>query len=136
MVQIDMARAEQKNTLAETLKIIETQLSELRQTESLESQVHEMTLAKRHRLDALMTDFVELANAALTVVGESIAREVVVEQIVEPVVEEMKLAALPALVAPEDLFSVAPTPTAQHVLDSLNRLMGGIKSGSSKQAAA
>ena len=36
-----MARAVQNNTLAETLEMIQTQLSELRQTESLEFQVHE-----------------------------------------------------------------------------------------------
>ena len=132
-----MSRAQQKNILAETVKMIQAQLSELRQSESLEFQLHEMVLVKRHRLDALMADFVELASAALTVVGESTASEVfVAEQVAKPVVEEMKLAALPAMDAPKDLFQAAPTPTAQHVLDSLNRLMGGIKAGSARQAAA
>lgn len=132
-----MARAVQNNTLAETLEMIQTQLSELRQTESLEFQVHEMVLVKRHRLDALMADFVELATAALTVVGASSSLdEVLPEVVAEFQVEEMTLAPLPAMDAPKDLFQAAPTPSAQHVLDSVHRLMCGMKGLSAKSAAA
>ncbi len=132
-----MARAVQNNTLAETLEMIQTQLSELRQAESLEFQVHEMVLVKRHRLDALMADFVELATAALTVVGESSSPEVILPAVLpEFEVEQMALAPLPAMDAPKDLFQPAPTPSAQHVLDSLHRLMSGAKGLSAKPAAA
>lgn len=134
-----MARAEQKNTLAETLEMIQTQLSELRQTESLEFQVHEMVLVKRHRLGALMAGFVEIAGGAFADEGEPLIPEILLPELA---VEEMSLAPLPAMDAPKDLLRVAPTastpatPSAQHVLDSLNRLMSGIKGISAKQAAA
>ena len=125
-----MTIAVQKHTLAETLEMIQTQVSELRQTESLEFQVHEMVLVKRHRLEALMADYVECASAASGVADAP------PELVAELVVEEMALAPLPAMDAPQDLLQATDKPSAQFVLDSLNRLMSGLKGASAKQAAA
>ena len=143
-----MGRAEQKNTLAESLEIIQTQLAELRQTESLEFQVHEMVLVKRYRLDALMADYVALARTAFTNAEEPIIPEILLPEVA---MEEMSMAPLAAMDAPRDLLRVPPTPltpltlstlstpstpSAQQVLDSLNRLMSGMKGISAKQVAA
>ena len=134
---IDMASAVQKHTLAETLEMIRTQFSELRQTESLEFQVHEMVLVKRHRLEALMADYVECASAASAVAdAPPVPGDAVPELVAELVVEEMALAPLPAMDAPKDLLQATDKPSAQFVLDSLNRLMSGLKGASAKQAAA
>ena len=124
-----MASAVQKHTLAETLEMIRTQFSELRQTESLEFQVHEMVLVKRHRLEALMADYVECASATSAVADKP------PELVAELVVEEMALAPLPAMDAPKDLLQATDKPSAQFVLDSLNRLMSGLKGAPAKQPA-
>ena len=124
-----MASAVQKHTLAETLEMIRTQFSELRQTESLEFQVHEMVLVKRHRLEALMSDYVECASATSAVADKP------PELVAELVVEEMALAPLPAMDAPKDLLQATDKPSAQFVLDSLNRLMSGLKGAPAKQPA-
>ncbi|MBM3761632.1 MAG: hypothetical protein FJW36_15460 [Acidobacteria bacterium] len=134
-----------KQTLADSLERIQALVSELRQTEALEAQVHEMVVMKRHRLDALMTDFLERA-------GEDAPQQRTAplpaplpppKPVVEPPplpkpkpVEDLPLSQHGSYGAPTDLLQGRPAPSAQHVLDSLNRLMTGIKDMSGKQVNA
>lgn len=162
-----MSKTSTKQSLSLTLDRIQATLSELRQTEALEAQVHEMVVMKRHRLDALMTEFIELSAEGAPAISQVLASldapapapAPVVAAIPEPVVakaavsqaavappppverprpaaEDMQLTAHGTYGAPRDLLKDRPTPTAQHVLDSLNRLMTGIKDMPSKQANA
>ena len=172
-----MAKGAANHTMDETLDRIHTQLTELRQTEALEAQIHDMVMSKRHRLDGLMGEFLRLAGeeAAVTpvaaaapiavapaavpvpVTGAARAIDAVPVAPVVPVVSEVKpavleepstalpLATLPPLNGPRDLLqangnggqhAALPTPSAQQVLDSLNRLMSGLKEISSKQSNA
>lgn len=166
-----MSKTSTKQSLSLTLDRIQATLSELRQTEALEAQVHEMVVMKRHRLDALMTEFIELSAEGAPAISQVLASldapapaptpapAPVVAAIPEPVVakaavsqaavappppverprpaaEDMQLTAHGTYGAPRDLLKDRPTPTAQHVLDSLNRLMTGIKDMPSKQASA
>ena len=172
-----MAKGAANHTMDETLDRIHTQLTELRQTEALEAQIHDMVMSKRHRLDGLMGEFLRLAveEAAVTPVASAAPIAVapaavpvpvtgavrVIDAVpvapVAPVVSELKpavteepptalpLAALPPLSGPRDLLqangnggqhAALPTPSAQQVLDSLNRLMSGLKEISSKQSNA
>lgn len=146
-----MSRLAQKHSLAETLERIQAVFAELRQTEALEAQVHEMVVMKRHRLDALMTDYLQHA-----VLSEDIPQPVVAAapaSLPQPLpaaapmptpaplpppapVEDMPLSPHGLYGAPRDLLKGQPTPSAQHVLDSLNRLMTGIKDISPKSANA
>ena len=66
-----MAKGAANHTMDETLDRIHTQLTELRQTEALEAQIHDMVMSKRHRLDGLMGEFLRLAGeeAAVTPVA-------------------------------------------------------------------
>ena len=156
-----MAKVTAKHTLDETLEMIHTHLTELRQTEALEAQIHDMVVAKRHRLDGLMGEFLRLAAEPVLVAAAPV--------LVAPVVAEVRdvprdspmpatilpatilpLTTLPAIGAPRDLLqsngnggspgpalhSGPPTPSAQQVLDSLNRLMSGLKDISVKQGNA
>lgn len=135
-----MSKMAQKQLLAETLERIQSLFSELRQTEALESQVHEMVVMKRHRLDALMTDYLELAHAgaeaAPVVAVPAVVAIPAIAAIEEIAVEAMPMTPIGNYGAPKDLLKGRPTPSAQHVLDSLNRLMTGIKDISAKSAAA
>ena len=156
-----MAKVTAKHTLDETLDMIHTHLTELRQTEALEAQIHDMVVAKRHRLDGLMGEFLRLAAEPMLVAAAPV---VIAPVVVAPVVAEVRdaprdspvplttlpLTSLPAIGAPRDLLqsdgnggspgpashSVPPTPSAQQVLDSLNRLMSGLKDISVKQGNA
>ena len=123
-----MSKVAQQNTIAVTLERIQGLMAELRQTESLAAQIHEMVVMKRHRLDSLMSEYVELAQGG----------EIVVEApfVAAPVVEDLPMSSHGSYGAPKDLLQGRPAPSAQHVLDSLNRLMVGIKDISAKQAAA
>lgn len=157
-----MSKTSTKQSISLTLDRIQATLSELRQTEALEAQVHEMVVMKRHRLDALMTEFIGLSaegepaisQVVATLGASAPAATPAVAAVAEPVVakavapppppverprpaaEEMQLTAHGTYGAPRDLLKERPTPTAQHVLDSLNRLMTGIKDMPSKQANA
>ena len=177
-----MAKVTAKHTLDETLDMIHTHLTELRQTEALEAQIHDMVVAKRHRLDGLMSEFLRLASEPVgvavapevAVAPQAVAPQVVAPQVVAPVVVEvpdiapetplaaatlplttlpltnLPLTTLPPIGAPRDLLqtngngrspvhgsnAAAPTPSAQQVLDSLNRLMSGLKEISVKQGNA
>ena len=161
-----MAKVTAKHTLDETLDMIHTHLTELRQTEALEAQIHDMVVAKRHRLDGLMGEFLRLAAEPMLVAAAPVvvAPVIIAPVVVAPVVAEVRdaprdspvplttlpLTSLPAIGAPRDLLqsdgnggspgpashSVPPTPSAQQVLDSLNRLMSGLKDISVKQGNA
>jgi hypothetical protein len=161
-----MSKTSTKQSLSLTLDRIQATLSELRQTEALEAQVHEMVVMKRHRLDALMTEFIELSAEGAPAISqvlasleapapiaapapvvapvaapvpEPVVAKAAVAPAIErprPAVEDMQLTAHGTYGAPRDLLKDRPTPTAQHVLDSLNRLMTGIKDMPSKQASA
>ena len=162
-----MAKVAAKHTLDETLDMIHTHLTELRQTEALEAQIHDMVVAKRHRLDGLMGDFLRLAAEPVPV-AEPVPMAAAPGG-VAPVVAEaqalpedstmsgtiLPLTTVPAIGAPRDLLqsngklrssgnlstaapanAALPTPSAQQVLDSLNRLMSGLKEISVKQGNA
>ncbi len=166
-----MAKVTAKHTLDETLDMIQTHLTELRQTEALEAQIHDMVVAKRHRLDGLMGEFLRLAAEPVAVaVSPVLAAPVLAAPVLAaPVVAEvpeipqatptpgtilplttLPLTTLPAIGAPRDLLQsngngvshgpasnpAPPTPSAQQVLDSLNRLMSGLKEISVKQGNA
>lgn len=105
-----------KQTLAASLERIQAVYAELRQAEALEAQLREMVVMKRNRLDALMTEHLEMATRATP------EFKLTVQPTVQP---EMKLSSFGSIGAPKDLLEGRPAPTAQHVLDSLNRLMGG-----------
>lgn len=129
-----MSKTAPKHTLAASLERIQALLSELRQTEALEAQVHEMVVMKRQRLDALMSDHMQLALES----AESPAPAPAPIPAPEPiaVVEDLPLSPHGSFGAPKDLLQDKPAPSAQHVLDSLNRLMTGMKGISAKQASA
>jgi hypothetical protein len=134
-----MSKADQTQILAETLEKIQTLFTELRQTEALAMQVHEMVVMKRNRLDRLMQDYLQQATP-----GEvsAVAAPMVAPK--APAIEPPKPAPIPDMAmtphgnygAPRDLLQGQPTPSAQHVLESLNRLMTGIKDISAKKATA
>ncbi|WP_031500081.1 hypothetical protein [Bryobacter aggregatus] len=167
-----MAKGVAKNTLGAALDLIQTQMTELRQTEALEAQIHEMVVGKRHRLDVLMGEFLALA-AGMAEGGERVpmasppsvpsrdgtsptgAVPVNVAPTPPPVISAqppraehdsrpLPLTTLPPGGAPKDLLhangnrngnaasSATPPPSAQQVLDSLNRLMSGLKEISGK----
>lgn len=142
--------------------LIRNQLSEIRQTEALESQVHEMVVTKRQKLVALVEQF--LTATAAAVVPLPVAPVPVlpapVSQVPEitigtahqalrpvPVPVSIPVAATPPPIveAPAPILqSIAPplaesislrevdaplppNPSAQQVMDSLNRLMSGLK---------
>ena len=126
-----MSKPAQHNTLAGTLERIQALMSELRQTESLAAQIHEMVVMKRHRLDSLMSEYVEMAGGV-----EAPVVEVPKPVFAAPVVEDLPMSSHGNYGAPKDLLQGRPAPSAQHVLDSLNRLMVGIKDISAKQATA
>ena len=92
-----MAKVTAKHTLDETLDMIHTHLTELRQTEALEAQIHDMVVAKRHRLDGLMSEFLRLA-AEPAAAGQAVVEPAVVEPVavvlapvaVAPVVAEVR----------------------------------------------
>jgi len=134
-----------KQTLADSLERIQALFSELRQTEELEAQVHEMVVMKRHRLDALMTDFLERdgEDAPQQRTAPLPAPLPPPKPVVEPPplpkpkpVEDLPLSQHGSYGAPNDLLQGRPAPSAQHVLDSLNRLMTCIKDMSGKQVNA
>jgi len=62
--------------------------------------------------------------------------EVAKPVVAAPVVDDLPMSSHGNYGAPKDLLQGRPVPSAQHVLDSLNRLMVGIKDISAKQAAA
>lgn len=130
-----MSKPAPQNTLAVTLERIQALMSELRQTESLAAQIHEMVVMKRHRLDSLMSEYVEMAEGK-EVVEETPVLEVAKPVVAAPVVEDLPMSSHGNYGAPKDLLHGRPAPSAQHVLDSLNRLMVGIKDISAKQATA
>ncbi len=130
-----MSKTAQHNTLAVTLERIQALMSELRQTESLAAQIHEMVVMKRHRLDSLMSEYVEMAGGVEVVVLTPVV-EVAKPVVAAPVVDDLPMSSHGNYGAPKDLLQGRPVPSAQHVLDSLNRLMVGIKDISAKQAAA
>lgn len=140
-----MSKTAPKHTLAASLERIQALFSELRQTEALEAQVHEMVIMKRHRLDALMTDHLELAMQSPESVEQYVEPVAVPVSIPEvaappppppPAPADLPLSPHGSYGAPKDLLQGRPAPSAQHVLDSLNRLMTGIKDISAKQASA
>lgn len=132
-----MSKTAPKQTLAMTLERIQALFSELRQTEALEYQVHEMVVMKRHRLDALMTDYLELAMVDTPAPPmPAPVPEPAPKPAPAPAVPDLPLSPHGTYGAPKDLLQGRPTPSAQHVLDSLNRLMTGIKDISTKQASA
>jgi hypothetical protein len=142
-----MSNPAAQHTLADSLERIQSLFSELRQTEALEAQVHEMVVMKRHRLDALMTDYLERArqDAPQPYAAPIPAPKPVVEPAPVPLpapvpkpkpVDDMPLSQHGNYGAPTDLLQGRPAPSAQHVLDSLNRLMTGIKDMSAKQVNA
>jgi hypothetical protein len=136
-----MSTTAPKHTLAASLERIQAMSAELRQTEALEAQIREMVTLKRHRLDSMLTDHLQLAMLS------SESSEPVAVPVPAPVVAlpapppPLPAAELPLTPhgnygAPKDLLQGRPAPSAQHVLDSLNRLMAGIKDVSSRQANA
>lgn len=164
-----MAKASPKHTLDETLETIRTQVAELRQTEALEAQIHDMVMAKRSRVVGLMAEFLDLGaeSAAPEPPPVAIEPRSVVAQVIAPVQAvaptlavapapavsppqepppplvspSMPLTTLAPAGAPRDLLhangsGAPPTPSAQQVLDSLNRLMSGLKEISVKQGNA
>ncbi len=133
-----MSKPAPQNTLAVTLERIQALMSELRQTESLAAQIHEMVVMKRHRLDSLMSEYVELAGGKEVAVAPPVVEEVKKPVVAAPapVVEDLPMSSHGNYGAPKDLLQGRPAPSAQHVLDSLNRLMVGIKDISAKQATA
>jgi hypothetical protein len=164
-----MSKTALQNTLAVTLERIQSLMSELRQTESLAAQIHEMVVMKRHRLDSLMSEYVEMAAVPEVAVAPPVVEEVKMQVFAAPVaaaplvaaplvaaplaaaplvaapivaapsapaVEDLPMSSHGNYGAPKDLLQGRQAPSAQHVLDSLNRLMVGIKDISSKQATA
>jgi|LakMenEpi03Aug12_release.lakeMendotaPanAssembly.Ray.scaffolds.fasta_scaffold1126634_2 hypothetical protein len=133
-----MSKPAPQNTLAVTLERIQALMSELRQTESLAAQIHEMVVMKRHRLDSLMSEYVEMAGGKEVAVAPPVVEEVKKPVVAAPVpaVEDLPMSSHGNYGAPKDLLQGRPAPSAQHVLDSLNRLMVGIKDISAKQATA
>ncbi len=131
-----MSKPAPQNTLAVTLERIQALMSELRQTESLAAQIHEMVVMKRHRLDSLMSEYVEMAGGKEIAVAPPVVEEVKKPVVAAPVVEDLPMSSHGNYGAPKDLLQGRPAPSAQHVLDSLNRLMVGIKDISAKQATA
>ena len=125
-----------QHTLATSLERIQALRAELRQTEALETQVHEMVLLKRQRLDTLLTEFVELANLGAPV--EAPVAAIVEEPAPVPAAnaKDLPLSSHGSYGAPKDLLQGRPAPSAQHVLDNLNRLMAGIRESVPKQASA
>lgn len=122
-----MSKVAQQQTHAGMLERIQSLMAELRQTEALSAQIHEMVTMKRQRLESLMSEFVEIAKGGEVVVEPPVAA---------PVVEDLPMSSHGSYGAPKDLLQGRPAPSAQHVLDSLNRLMVGIKDITAKQAAA
>lgn len=141
-----MNLASHSPALSDSIERIQSLFAELRQTETLASQVQEMVLAKRQRLDNLMQDF--LARAAVAAVTPEPAPAPVAPPAPAPVpappavptpkpaAPDMPLSPHGTYGAPRDLLRNQPTPSAQHVLDSLNRLMAGMKDQSAKSANA
>ncbi len=129
-----MSKVAQQQTLAVTLEKIQGLMAELRQTEALSSQIHEMVVMKRQRLDSLMSEYVELARGGEVV--EAAVVDVAQPIVAAPVAEDLPMSSHGNYGAPKDLLQGRPAPSAQHVLDSLNRLMVGIKDISANQAAA
>jgi hypothetical protein len=163
--------------------LIRNQLSEIRQTEALESQVHEMVVAKRQKLVALVEQFLTSTSVPIAVLPPppqapsitigtahqasrpkpSAAAGPVLDPFAEPeqsaAVEPVtQFAAAPSVAAPlaaapfvaaplvhapiahpvpaplaeamsfEEIDApLPPNPSAQQVMDSLNRLMSGLK---------
>jgi hypothetical protein len=157
-----MSIAAQKYSLAETLERIQSVFTELRQTEALEAQIHEMVVMKRHRLDALMTDYLERAvnltdgapslspSASLPAASSTPVPKSPPTAPIPPPAPAAKSSAPPQSLpgddmhlsphglygAPRDLLKSQPAPSAQHVLDSLNRLMTNMKDNSSRSVNA
>jgi len=132
-----MSKTASNHSLAASLERIQALFSELRQTEALENQVHEMVVMKRHRLDALMTGHLELAIQGappLPIAAMAAPPPAAIEA--PAAFPDLPLSPHGAYGAPKDLLQGRPTPSAQHVLDSLNRLMTGIKQISPKHASA
>ncbi len=121
-----MNRSSHTQSLGETLETMQSLFAELRQTEALAAQIQEMVQTKRYRLDALMTNFLTLA----------VQSEPVVEtpRPVAPVENSLPLSAHGSFGAPKDLLQGRPAPSAQHVLESLNRIMGGLKDNQANAA--
>lgn len=140
------------------LEQIEIQLEELRQAEELEAQVRAMVAAKRQRLAALLREFAGVRKqeqeAVLAAAPAPSAPEPVLEE--KPVLQAKKDRPYGAPGAPRDLLAesgakpasqmaskgatallkdknaVAKSPSAQHVFQSLNRLVGGTKDSTLK----
>lgn len=123
-------------TLTSSFERIEALLAELRQTEALEAQIHEMVVMKRERLATLLAEHMSLAAGAEVVPVPK--AQVAVKPVEAPVVPaapvDLPLSTFGAYGAPKDLLQGRPAPSAQHVLDSLNRLMTGISSKQSNAA--
>lgn len=152
-----MATTGTNSSLAISLDRIQATLAELHQTEALEAQVHEMVTMKRRRLDSLLTEHMQMlaqgtpsrAEVPAPVVSEPPPVSVSVPVPAAAVAptpsatpapralpEDLPLTAHGGYGAPKDLLQGRPAPSAQHVLDSLNRLMAGIKDISGKQVNA
>jgi hypothetical protein len=97
-----------------------------------------MVVMKRHRLDSLMSEYVEMAGGKEVAVAPPVVEEVKKPVVAAPApaVEDLPMSSHGNYGAPKDLLQGRPAPSAQHVLDSLNRLMVGIKDISAKQATA
>jgi hypothetical protein len=129
-----------KHTLAASLERIQALSAELRQAEALEAQIREMVTMKRNRLDSMLTDHLQLAMLS-SESGELVEKPapapvVAIAAPPPPPPADLPLSPHGNYGAPRDLLQGRPAPSAQHVLDSLNRLMAGMKDGSSKQANA
>lgn len=160
--------------------LIRNQLSEIRQTEALESQVHEMVVTKRQKLVALMEQFLTAtavpAVSLVEVVQAPVIQAPVIQvpeitigtahQALRPVPVPIVAAPVPVAAAPVPIVAapvpivaapvpivetaapiahtvaaplaesisfeevdapLPPNPSAQQVMDSLNRLMSGLK---------
>jgi hypothetical protein len=169
-----MQKAAPNYSSTETLELIQAQLAELRQTEALEAQIHEMVVSKRHRLQQLMTQFLELQREEVQlervevrgapIAAPSVAASAPVSSNPSTVPSEpLRMTQLGTGGGPADLLAgvqppvvahegiealagargrgpaatgggaVGAAPSAQQVLDSLNRLMAGLKEISAKQ---
>lgn len=112
------------HTAADLLELIQSQFQELRQAESLEMQIHEMVVAKRHKLDSLMTEFLSAAantlqmapKASLPQTVVSAPQSTVAAPAPEPKpvapVEDLPLAHVPSPGSPRDLLQQGPYPAA------------------------
>lgn len=155
--------------------LIRNQLSEIRQTEALESQVHEMVVAKRQKLVALVEQFLTSTTVPIVMAAQppqqapsitigtahpasrpkpAVAVASPASQVEDPFADqdwgappESPTKILPPIAAPPSValaHTVAaplaeamsfeeidaplpPNPSAQQVMDSLNRLMSGLK---------